>query len=333
MTANRQPAHLRLALLIALGVVLLQALLLPLFAGPAARLAPRDLPIVVAGPEPQAAQIAARLAAAQPGAFAVSTVADAPAADAALRDRTAYAALVLGPDGVALHTASAAGPAVATLLIQALQGIGQGRPVPVTDVVPADPDDPRGAGFAAGFLPLAITSMIAAVAFTLLLRGRAARLAGLLGYAVLAGLGAAAVLQHGLGVLPGGYLANAAVIGLFALAVSATITGLGAALGTPGIGIGALLVFLVGNALSGISSAPELLPQPWGEVGQWLPVGAGGTLLRSVAFFDGAGAGAAAAVLTGYAAVGLLLVAVGRAGVAAASTSPAVPAVELAGVR
>jgi hypothetical protein len=95
--------------------------------------------------------------------------------------------------------------------------------------------------------------------------------------------------------------------------VAGAIAGLAAVLGPPGIGLGAIVVFLVGNALSGVSAAPELLPQPWGEVGQWLPAGAGGTLLRSVAYFDGAGGGAALAVLSGYAVVGLLLVAVGRA--------------------
>jgi hypothetical protein len=84
--------------------------------------------------------------------------------------------------------------------------------------------------------------------------------------------------------------ANAAAIGLFALAASAAVAGLGSVLGYPGIGLGALLVFLVGNPLSAVSSAPELLPEPWGQVGQWLPVGAGGAALRSAAYFDWAGA-------------------------------------------
>jgi len=72
------------------------------------------------------------------------------------------------------------------------------------------------------------------------------------------------------------------------------------------------VMFLVGNALSGIAAAPELLPQPWGAVGQWLPIGAGGTLLRSAAYFDGHGGLFAGAVLTTYAIVGLLLVLIGR---------------------
>ncbi|MEV7227868.1 MULTISPECIES: hypothetical protein [Polymorphospora] len=310
---RRQPPPVLLAVLIGVAVVALQALLVPLFAGPAANLQPRDLPIVVAGPPEATAAITARMEQALPGGFEIIARPDAAAADRALRDREAYGAVVVGPDGPVLHTASAASPAVATLLAQAAGQLGDGRPVPVVDVVPGDPDDPRGGGFAGGFLPLVMTSLIAAAALTLAVRSRPVRLAGLLTYGVLAGLAGAAVLQFWLGVLPGGYPLNAAVIGLTALAVAATVAGLGSLLGLPGIGLGALIVFLVGNALSAVGAAPELLPQPWGTVGQWLPVGAGGTLLRSAAFFDGAGGAQPAWILAGYVLVGLVLLLVGRA--------------------
>ena len=89
---------LALAVLIAFGVVLAQALLVPLFAAPAANLAPRDLPVVVAGPAPAAHAMAGQLRQAEPGAFEVTTVPDAAAAEAALRDRDAYAAFVIGTD-------------------------------------------------------------------------------------------------------------------------------------------------------------------------------------------------------------------------------------------
>ncbi|TDC64444.1 hypothetical protein E1258_08160 [Micromonospora sp. KC207] len=318
--------RLRSPLLLALGVaalaVVAQALLVPLFAAPATHLAPRDLPVAVAGPAPAAADLAGRLAAAGPDAFAVTTLPDTAAADRALRNREVYAAWVVGPDGVSLRTAPAAGPAVAALLTEASARLADGRPVPVTEVVPADPDDPRGAGFAAGFLPLALTGMLAGALLVLLVPGRAARVAGLLGYAALAGVAGVAVLHGWLGVLGGDPWAEAGAIGLFALAAAGAVAGLGALLGRPGVGLGALLVFLVGNPLSAVAAAPELLPRPWGTVGQWLPVGAGGTLLRSVAFFDGAGAGRSFAVLAGYALAGLALVlAARRLGAAAPGTS------------
>src|SRR3982750_4265543 len=103
----------RLAGLIAIGVVLLQALLVLWFAWPATKTAPRDLPIVVAGPAPAANAVAERLRTERPGAFQITTLPDASAADQAIRDRPAYAAFVVGPGGSSLHVASAASPAVA----------------------------------------------------------------------------------------------------------------------------------------------------------------------------------------------------------------------------
>jgi hypothetical protein len=94
------------------------------------------------------------------------------------------------------------------------------------------------------------------------------------------------------------------------------MTGTTALIGREGLALGAVVMFLVGNALSGLAAAPELLPQPWGEVGQWLPIGAGGTLLRSVAYFGGNGGGFSAAVLSAYAIGGLLLTLIGRSRIA-----------------
>jgi hypothetical protein len=299
-------------LLVAIVVVAIQALLVPLFAGPAAHLGPRDLPIAVAGPPPATQAVADRLAAEHPGAFQIDQVSGVAALDDAIRDRSVYGGIVVTPTGAEVHVASAAGPAVSTLLGQAAAGLE----APVRDVVPVHSGDPRGTGFGAGFLPLALTALLAGLLIFLGVRGRGARLTALLTFGVLAGLGGTAVLQYWLDVLPGGYLANAAALGLFGMAVAATMTGLGAVLDKAGLALGAVTVFLVGNALSAVSSAPELLPQPWGAVGQWLPIGSGATLLRSVAYFDGHGGATAALILATYAVVGLALVAVGRRGLA-----------------
>jgi hypothetical protein len=48
---------------------------------------------------------------------------------------------------------------------------------------------------------------------------------------------------------------------------------------------GAVIIVLIGNPLSGLTSAPELLPTPWGTAGQYLPPGASASLLRITAFF------------------------------------------------
>ncbi len=297
---------------IAVLVVAVQAVFLALFAWPAVNSEPRDLPVVATGPAPAVQQLVAALEQAEPGAFDVSVVADETAADQAIRDRKAYGAFILSPSGAAVHVASAAGPVVAQLLGQVAQAAGGGQPVQVTDVVPADQDDPRGSALAIGILPLVMTSMLAAALLRILVSGRIARVVGVLAYGVLAGLAATAILQYGLSALPGDYLTNAAVVGLLAAAMTGAITGLAALLGYAGIGLGVVVMFLVGNPLSGLTSAPEFLPQPWGDVGQALPPGAGGTLLRSVASFDGAGAQRPALVLAAWAVAGLVLIMVGR---------------------
>lgn len=95
--------------------------------------------------------------------------------------------------------------------------------------------------------------------------------------------------------------------------MSGAVAGLAALAGPPGIGLGGFLIILLGNPFSGASSAPEMLPEPVGTIGQWLPPGAGASLLRSVSFFDGAAAIGPALTLAWWAALGLGAVLLGDA--------------------
>jgi hypothetical protein len=300
-------------------VSIILALLVSWFAWPAKELEPRDLPVVVAGPPAATGLLTQQLQAARPGAFAVTVAADATAADAALRDRQAYAAFIIDPGGVSLHTASAASPTVAALLGQAATQLGGGRsttsgePAPavkVVDVVSGGSADPRGAGFASGFLPIVLAGLVAGILLSLLIAARAARILGVVTFAALAGLGGAAVLAW-LGIVDT-YLPAAGALALLALAVSGAVAGLAAVMGRAGIAVGVLVIFLLGNPISAIAAAPELLPKPWGAVGQLLPPGAGATLLRSAAFFDWSGATGALWTLVAWAGAGLILLGVGR---------------------
>ncbi|MEV5825318.1 hypothetical protein AB0L25_07075 [Spirillospora sp. NPDC052242] len=291
---------------IALGAALLQLLMIVAFTWPVTRTAPHDVPIVVAGPG--AAATAERLERTRPGAFDIEVMPGADDARAAIADREAYGAIVATPSGPRVLTASAASPMVAQQLT-ALAGslAGAPRAAPVQDVVAADPDDPRGSGLAAIVLPLIMSSLAAAVLLTFAVPSAAWRAAGALLFAVLGGLGVAGLAYGWLSLVPGPYLVVAGVTALTILAVTGAVAGLGAVVGRAGIGIGALTFLLLGNPLSGVTAAPEMLPEPWGAIGQFLPPGAAGTLIRSATFFDGAGAGAPLAVLLTWAAVGLAL--------------------------
>ncbi|MFE6133277.1 ABC transporter permease [Streptomyces sp. NPDC056437] len=289
----------------------LVALALWAFAWPAARTAPRDLPIGVAGPASAVTQVEQRLEQ-RPDAFEVHRYTDEAAAREAIEDRVVYGAVVVTPEGPQLLTASAASPVVAGLLRGAVTAQAPaGEPVKVTDVVAAPAGDPRGSGLASSILPLALAGVAAGVMVTVLgLRGSRAALA-LTGAAALVGLTAAALTHSWLGLLSGNWWAEAGVLGLTVLAIAGAVAGFAALLGTRGIAVGSLLMVLIGNPFSGAASAPELLPDPAGMIGQWLPPGAGAQLLRSVSYFGGNGAGGAVLTLSLWAALGLAAVLAG----------------------
>jgi hypothetical protein len=311
------------ATLLAIPVVV--AIALTLFAWPAANLAPRDLPVGVAGPAQAAGAVEQQLAR-QGDAFDVRRYADESAAREAIREREVYGAVVASPAGPTLLTASAASATVAQLLEQAVAG----RDARVVDVVPAPADDPRGAALGATLLPLVLAGIVTAVLAGALAAAGARQIAAVLAGSVLAGVAATAIAQGWLGVLDGGWLANAAVLSLFVLATAAAVAGLQALLGYAGVAVGTVLMVLVGNPLSGMASAPELLPKAAGAIGQLLPPGAGGQLVRSTAFFDGNGAVGPVSVLVAWSLLGLAAIAIGAA---AARRRPAAPAPAAAGRR
>lgn len=292
-----------------LAAALIQALMLIAFAWPASHTAPRDLPIAVSGP--QAGMVVERLEQQSPGAFEPIVLPDETAAREAITDREAYGAIVTGGGAPRLLVASGASPVVAQQLTQIGQRMAGAPATPVEDVVAADPDDPRGAGFGAMALPLVMAGIAASVLLTLMVGSTAGRLVGALTFGVAGGLLSMVIVQGWLSLVPGNYLTLSAVAGLISFAVAGSIVGLSSVIGRAGIALGALTMLLIGNPFSAATSAPELLPQPWGTVGQLLPPGAGATLVRSVAFFDGARAGGPLLVLLGWAAAGLVLLGIG----------------------
>jgi hypothetical protein len=139
------------------------------------------------------------------------------------------------------------------------------------------------------------------------------RFAAVVVFSVVAGWTIAALLRFVFGSIDQNFWGVAAGLTLGVLAAGLSVLGLGTLFGRAGLVIGVLLALLVGNPLSGLNSAPEMLPSGWRTLGQWLPQGANATLLRSTAFFDGAGATTAIGVLTCWALAGLALIAIAAA--------------------
>lgn len=177
------------------------------------------------------------------------------------------------------------------------------------DVAPPTTADPRGAGLAASALPITLAGLLPAIALVLVLKREVwTRFAAAVVFAGLAGWTIAVLLRYPLGSIDANFWGVAGGLALGVLAPGLFMLGLGSLLGRAGLAVGALLALLLGNPLSGLTGAAELLPSGWGTLGQWLPQGANATLLRSTAFFGGAGAATAIAVLTVWALAGAALI-------------------------
>jgi hypothetical protein len=315
----RQIVILAVCLPILLGLALLA------FLWPAARTAPRGLPIGVAGSGPAVARTGAGLAR---HGFAVTSYPDKPAAVAAIRDRDVYGAVLPGAGGTTVLVASAASPAVATQFADVASAApGQ---VHVDDVVPLASGDPRGTVLASAVLPLVLGSEIVAVAVAVLagMRPAARQIAALAAGAVTTALAAYAIEQWWLGALPGGGAATWAVLALAVFAISATTTGMYELIGLAGIGLTAAAMIFLGNAFSGVTSAPELLPTPAGAIGRWLPPGAAGNLLRSTAYFSGHGGAQPLIALAAWSVFGMAAITVGHLRKRRATPGPGRHAIE-----
>jgi hypothetical protein len=301
-----------------LAVPLVVALVLTLFAWPAAKLEPRDLPVGVAGPAAATGPIEEQLGARE-GAFELHRYADEAAARSAIEDRDVYGAFVATPTGPKVLTASAGSQAVAQQLTRAADEAG----APVEDVVQAGPQAPA---LASSVLPLVIAGLLVGVVAALASSRGLGRAGLVVAGSVLTGLAATALVQGWLDVVGGDWLANAGVLSLTVLAIAAALAGLHAVAGRAGLAIGALAMIFVGNPFSGVGSAPELLPEPAGAIGQLLPPGAGGNLLRSTGFFDGAGGTGHLTVLLVWTAAGLALLLVAELRGRGAATAKAAAA-------
>ena len=204
------------------------------------------------------------------------------------------------PAGPKVLTATAASPAVAQLLNHAAHE----AKAPVEDVVSANPGT---GGLAASVLPLVLAGILTGLAGAALGTTALQRAGLIAGGSILAGLTATAIIQSWLDVVGGDWLVNAGALSLMVFAIAAVVAGLETLFGKAGAALAALTMVLIGNPFSGVATGPEMLPSAAGSIGQLLPPGAGGSLVRSTGLFDGAAAGGHVAVLAFWALAGLAL--------------------------
>lgn len=307
---HQAPAAARAAAIV-LGLTAVLAVLALAFALPAAKSKPHQVPIGIAGPQAAGGQVTAVLEQNAPGAFAVTYYPGAAALRDAILNREVYGGIAFDAGQPTLFTATGGSPAIAQLLTQIGTGIAQrsGIPLQNQDLAPPSEQDPRGAGLAASALPITLASILPAIALVLVFRRQVwIRFTAAIAFAALMGVTTAVLLRYPLGSIEQNLWGVAGGLSLGIAAALLFVLGLGSLIGRAGLVIGAGLAVLIGNPLSGLTSAPEMLPAGWGTLGQFLPQGATATLLRSTAYFGGAGSAAAIAVLVCWAVAGTLLV-------------------------
>ncbi|MCX4441654.1 MULTISPECIES: ABC transporter permease [Streptomyces] len=287
--------------------------MLVVFGLPAVNGGPHHVPVGLVGPQAAAEALGKQLDQRQPDGWEVTSYPSTDALTQAIHDRDVMGGFA--PDGQTLtvYTASAAGnPSSA-----AINGIGnavaaqQGMEATTENVVPFPEDDPNGAGLTAAALPMIIGGVLPAVAMVRLFPGHGGlrlRLTGAVLFALAAGFALAAIIQFGFGSVDGTYWTTALGLSLGMAALTLPFLGLESLFGFVGLGAGIVVMMFVGNSLSGLATGAHWLPNGWATLGQLMPPGASGSLLRANGFFDGTGAGGPVAVLAAWAVIGLLLI-------------------------
>jgi len=296
-------------------VVILQAGLVAAFVTASRDPAPHRLPVAVVGTPQATAALRSRLS--STGAFAVRQEPTAAAAEDALRHQEVYGALLPASHPATLLVASAASPLVAQVLTKAFTAVAQqnGSQLAVTDAAPLPADDPRGAVGPYLVLGLLIGGYIGAMVIGRLIGMRSPsvrhlglRLAVLACYAMVAGAAGVILLGPVLGVLHGNVLAIFATGSLVAFAVGCFTSALQSLLGLVGTLLSVITLVLIGNPAAGGGQIPPAMMSPaWGWLAHVLPNPAGMTAVRGIEFFGGNGTSEAFAVLSVYAAAGIVV--------------------------
>jgi hypothetical protein len=308
--------------LVLVAALLLQLAFLGSYVGALHEPKPREVPVAVVGP-PSAADALDRLPGRPLDATAVSSL---EAGEQRVARREAYAVYVPAAPAEGkrrqspseLYVASAANRTMATLLPVVFQRIAKEQRQPevtVHDLAPLPPADSNGlSGFYAvvswmvgGYFAATLLGMVGEARIRS--RRRAAyRLGGMLAMSLASGLFSAILLRSAIGVFGDASFFDIWMIGaLCVFAAGAATIAFQSLLGIAGTGIAVLLFVVLGNPSSGGPYSPELMPGLWREIGAALPPGAGTTLVRNTAYFDGIATAGPAIVLLIWAAVGVVV--------------------------
>ncbi|MTD15219.1 DUF3533 domain-containing protein [Nakamurella sp. YIM 132087] len=297
-----------------IGVLLLQLGFVLSYVGAFHEPTPHEIGVTVVGP----AQVAEQLSALPGTPLTATATTDEAVARAALTDGSTNAVLVVSGSGTqdTLLVASAGGASKATAIQSVITQAeaAQSRTVTVDDVLPTQPGDNRGLtgfylviGWTVGGYLVASLLGVAKGARPANPRRAVIRLASVVPYAILSGLGGAIVVGPVLGALTGHTMALWWLGALIVFAAAAVTMAFQVLLGVLGIGLTVLVFVILGNPSAGGAYALELLPTFWRVIGGAIPNGAGTAAVRKIVYFGAEGVGGNLLVIGIWAVAGALV--------------------------
>lgn len=300
------------------GVLLLQLGFILSYVGAFHAPTPHEIPLAVVSPTAQVSdQSVARINGIAATPLKAVTVADRATAEQQIRSGDLTAALIIDPQGTAdtLLVSSGGGVSAATAVTSVVDQLeaAQQRTVTTQDIVPLQSGDGRGlTGFylvigwiVGGYLVAALLG-VSAGARPATPRRAYFRLAAVIPYSILSGLGGVLVVDQILGALTGHFLALW-WLGALVVAAAATVTlAFQVLFGVLGIGITVLVFVILGNPSAGGAYQTSLLPPFWRTISNALPNGAGTDTVRRIVYLGSNG-------ITGHLVVIALYVVLGAA--------------------
>lgn len=306
------------AFLLVFGVLLLQLGFIVSYVGALHHPFPHKASMAVVAPAQVSGQLVGQLNALPKQVLDARAVSDEATARRQILDQKVYTALLVNPTGTqdTLLVSSASGPALVTAVQKIMTGVSQqqGRTVVTEDLVPLAAGDAEGlssfylaVGLCVGGYLVASILGISAGARPANTKRALIRLVVLALYSIAAGIGGAVIVGPVLNALPGSIWGLWGMGALVVFSVGAITMALECLFDIVGIGLAVLLFVVLGNPSAGGVFPPPLMPTFWRVIGPWLPNGAGTSIARSIAYFNGTSITGPLLVLVVWAVVGVLV--------------------------
>lgn len=306
------------AVVLVVGVLLVQLGFLLSYIGAFHHPDPQRVPVAVVAPQ----QVAERIDALPGHPVKVTVVKDEKAARARVMDREAEGAYLMNPRGkedtVLIASAAGGGQAKAVRQTGEKVAAGEGRQVKTEDIAASGDEDYDSLTAFYLIVGWLVGGYLVASLLGVTLGTRPARpghgvlrLVGVAVYSVLSGLGGAIIVDPVLHALPGHFAALWWLGALLVFGTAAFTMALQAFFGIVGIGLAVVIFVVLGNPSAGGAFQKYMIPPFWRAIGDWIPTGAGTTAVRNIVYFSGNALATPLVVLAAWAAAGIVLLLLG----------------------